>query len=388
MTDKALAGVTVLDLTNSVDGPYCTKLLADYGARVIKVEPPEGDPSRRVGPFPDDEPDPERSGLFVYLNANKEGVTLDLTAPGGREACRALARRVDVIVENFVPGAMAGYGLGYAALQALNPALVYVSISPFGQTGPYALWRGPDIVRQAVSGWMAQGGDPDLAPLRSGGDVSLYITGLCAAGAALTGLYHARACGQGQHVDVSAMEAILTCTGQDVYRVSLDGPGVAYERTGHRGLPFATLPCRDGWVGISVLFPPNWTQLCQWAGMEDLLEDERYDSLAKLRIEGRGAEIAERLTAWTMGQDMMTLVEEGQRRHIGVAPVPTMAQAPRLSQHVARGYFQDVEHPRAGRYVQPGPPFRMSETPWALRTPAPALGEANERLGDWLAAPS
>ena len=117
MTDQALAGVTVLDLTESVDGPYCTKLLADYGARVIKVEPPEGDPSRRVGSSSDDEPDPERSGLFVYLNAKKEGVTLDLTSPGGQEACRALARRVDVIVENFVPGAMAGYGLGYAALQ-------------------------------------------------------------------------------------------------------------------------------------------------------------------------------------------------------------------------------------------------------------------------------
>jgi CoA:oxalate CoA-transferase len=387
MSEHALSGTTVLDLSGSVDGPFCTKLLADFGARVIKVEPAEGDPARHTGPFVGARMDPECSAPFLYLNANKESITLDISTAAGQRACRVLAQRVDLVVENFAPGTLAPYGLAYKDLEVLNPALVYTSITPFGHSGPYAMWRGPDIVRQAVSGWMMQGGDPAREPLRSGGDLSLYITGVFAAAASLTGLHHARATGQGQHIDVSAMEAMITCTGQEVYRVGLDGDAAAFRRTGHRGLPFAVVPCLDGWVGINLLFPPHLVALCEWVGMTDILADDRYNTIGKLRANGRGGELNDRLSEWTMQHTMLGLVEAGQRRGLAVSPVPRMDQVMALPQHVARGYFQDMTHPIAGRYTQPGAPFRMSRTPWSARSPAPVLGEANEDVASWISEP-
>jgi crotonobetainyl-CoA:carnitine CoA-transferase CaiB-like acyl-CoA transferase len=383
-TSRALDGVLVVDLTTGIDGPFSTKLLADLGARVIKVEPLDGDPTRRLGPFPTDGPDPERSAHFLYLNANKESVTLDLGQPSGQAVIRALAARADILVENFAPGVMADYGLGYPELEAVNPRLVVTSITPFGQYGPYAQWKGPDIVRQAVGGWMVQGGRPDREPLKSGANLSLYITGTCAAGATLMAYYYAQESGQGQHVDVSAMEVVITCSGQEAYRVSQGGPEAAWKRTGHTGLPFTILPCRDGWVGVNLLFARDWKGFCEWAGMEDLLSNPEYDELAKLRVPGRTEVLNERLIAWTMQHDRDWLMYEGQKRRLAIVSIPDMASTLTLSQHVARGYLREVEHPLVGRYTQPGAPFIMSDTPWDLVSPAPTLGSSNPVLDELL----
>jgi CoA:oxalate CoA-transferase len=373
----ALSGITVIDLTTGTDGPFCTKLMADLGARVIKVEPPGGDPSRAAGPFPSGTVDGERSALFLYLNANKEGVTLDLSAERGRELLTRLLPAADVLVENFAPGTMQAWGLGYADVGPLHPGLVYTSITPFGQTGPYARFRGPDIVRQAYGCWMVQGGLPEREPRKSGGDLSYYLTGVCSASVTLMALYHKAVSGRGQHVDVSAMEALVTCGGQEIYKTS-DG-GDPWTRTGHQDLPQGVFLAKDGLVGINLLFAANWTAFCEWAGMADLLQDERYRNLADLRLPGRGAELTERVSGWTSQHEQAWLLAEGQKRRISIAVIPTMAQVLELPQHLARQFLAAVDHP-AGRYVQPGAPFRMSSSPWAIRKLAPTLGEDNDAI--------
>lgn len=378
-TAGALEGVTVADFTQGIDGPFCTKLLADFGADVIKIEPPEGDPLRRLGPFPGGEAHPDRGAAFVYLNANKRGMVLDLATGRGRDLARAVASRASIVVENSPPGAMAARGLGFDDLIRLgdppgdgDPGTVYVSLTPFGQDGPYASWRAPDIVRQAMCGWMAHGGDPDREPLRSGGDLALYLSGVCAAAASLIGLFHARATGEGQYIDVSAFEALITCSGQDVYRSGMDGDAARTRRSGRRGLPFTIVPARDGWVGVNPLFDRNYADLCEMAGLTELLEDDRYDRIGALR-DGRAVEVAERIAAWTVLHGALDLVEAAQGRRLAFAPVPDMEGVLRLPPHVARCYLHPVEDPATPPYVQPGPPFRMSETPWSWRFRAPTL---------------
>lgn len=371
----ALEGVTVADFTQGIDGPFCTKLLADYGADVIKIEPPQGDPLRRRGPFPGGEAHPDRGAAFVYLNANKRGMVLDLTTERGRNLARAVASRASIVVENSPPGVMAARELGFDDLTGRgdhDPAMVYVSITPFGQDGPYASWRAPDIVRQAMCGWMAHGGDPDREPLRSGGDLALYLSGVCAAAATLIGLFHARTTGQGQYIDVSAFEALITCSGQDVYRSGMDGSGARTRRTGRRGLPFTIVPARDGWVGVNPLFDRNYADLCVMAGLTELLDDDRYDRLSALR-DGRAIEVADRIAAWAVTHDALDLVETAQSQRLAFAPVPDMEGILRLPPHVERGYLCPVDDPATPPYVQPGPPFRMSETPWSWRFRAPTL---------------
>jgi crotonobetainyl-CoA:carnitine CoA-transferase CaiB-like acyl-CoA transferase len=380
MVELALSCVVVVDLSTGTDGPFCTKMLADLGARVIKVEPPGGDVSRRAGPFPGDVPHPEHSALFLYLNANKDGVTLDLSSVAGRQAIRELARKADVLVENHEPGRMSDYDLGYEQLAQLNPRLIYTSVTPCGQFGPYARYRAPDMVRQALAGWMVQGGLPDRPPLRSGVELSYYIGGVSAAAATLAALFYQRRTGLGQHVDVSVMEAFITCTGQEIHRTSDPaGRDQWFRRWGFRGLPFGIFPSKDGLICINLLYQAHWQEFCAWAGMGELLQDPRYATVEILRSPGRGEELYDRVSAWTRQFESLWLLEEGQKRRIATALLPTMAEAPQLPQHLAREFFREVPHP-AGSYLQPGAPFRMSDSPWAIRKPAPRLGTA----ADWL----
>ena len=204
---SALDGVRVLDLTHYVAGPFCTKLLASYGADVIKVERPRtGDGARRVGPFPGDEPHPERSGLFLYLNTNKRGVTLDLSHPEGKALALDLAERADVVVENFRPGVMAKLGLDYDALVERNPGVVMVSISNFGQTGPYRDFLANELIAYGMGGQLQSTGTPDRPPVKLGGSIGLYQTGQMAAFAACTALFRSEFTGTGDYVDISVFE--------------------------------------------------------------------------------------------------------------------------------------------------------------------------------------
>ena len=210
MTERALEGVKVLDLTHHIAGPYCTKLLADFGAEVVKVERPGGDPARRMAPFHHDEINLEKSLVFAYLNTNKQSVTLNLKTEKGLQVLKSLVEESDVLVENFAPRVMPSLGLDYETLQKINPRLVLTSISNFGQTGPYRDFLAADIVEYAMGGLMYIFGAYDREPLKHAFNQAQFKAGTDAASATLMAMYHQRLTGDGQRVDVSIQEAVAT----------------------------------------------------------------------------------------------------------------------------------------------------------------------------------
>ncbi len=242
-----LDGIRVLDLGTEVSGPFCAKLLADYGADVIKVElPGVGDPARRMGPFADDDPHPEKSIPFLYINTNKRGVTLDTRNPTGRGLLEALLQTADVLVENVPPAHAEDLGLDYAGLTRNNPGLVVTSITAFGQSGPYRDYSATDLVNCAFSGLMYHTGDSDREPLRNSLNQSLYVAGINAAVATSAALLHRMATGRGQHVDVSAVECLAAHLVQPVpYYTYM---GAIKGRRPVRGSGFEEVDARPGMV--------------------------------------------------------------------------------------------------------------------------------------------
>ena len=297
MPEGALADITVLDLTHHIAGPYCTKLLATYGAEVIKIERPgTGDPARQAGPFPEDVPHPEKSGLFLHLNTNKQSVTINLQHARGQALVRELVKQVDVVVENFAPRVLPAFGLSYADLEPLNPRLVMTSISNFGQTGPYRDWRARDIVIYAMGGAMNLTGLPDREPLRLALNLMAYQGGNVAATATMTGVLGAGRLGTGQHIDVSLFEVHAGCI--DRRTTSLLGyqytgaPGYREESIGLGVYPAGVIPCQDGYIQ-TLVFPQNWERLLTVMEMPELNEDPRFaDALTRLQQEQHPAFMA------------------------------------------------------------------------------------------------
>ena len=273
----ALAGVQVVELAEGVAGPYATKLLADLGAEVVKIEPPRvGDYARRCGPFPDHQPHPERSGLFLYLNTNKLGVTLNLDTSLGRDLFCKLMAQADVLIEDCAPGWLAAHGLGYETLQQQRPGLVMTSVTRFGQDGPQAHYHAYPLTTfhaggegYTLPGRLSLELFPDRAPVQAGGSLGEYDSGLCAAVATLGALLS----GIGQHVDVSQQEALL----------NLNRPMLAYYlATGEvisrqRGYAFGgAIPCRDGYIMLRPIEDNHWRGLARAMGQEELADDERF----------------------------------------------------------------------------------------------------------------
>jgi CoA:oxalate CoA-transferase len=370
MTAQALEGVRILDLTEGISGPYCTRYLACFGADVLKVEAPAGDPSRRYGPFPGDRPDPEASGTFLYLNTSKRGVTLDITSPAGREIIRRLAADVDVLVEDRTPGAMADLGLGYDELLALNPRLVYVSITSFGQTGPWSHWKADELIIYAASGLMSLTGDPQSYPLKPGGQQCLHNAGLNAFTGTLMALYAQQISGKGQHVDVSAYESSAFMM-EPPRTVEASVKGESRERVGNLG---TLLPAMDGHV--NVIRGPNKTMetLAEMMGVPELA-DEKYAGLQALTV--HADELEALMLPWLTEHTKEEFYHVGQERGqlFGYCANPReLLESPHLRE---REFFVEIEHPVAGRLPYPGAPYKMSETPWRASR-APLLGEHNE----------
>ena len=248
--EQAFTDVRVVDLTHYVAGPYCTKLLADYGAEVVKVERPgTGDGARRMFPFWGDDPHPEKSGLFLHLNTNKKGVTLDLKTPTGVEILKQLVKDADILVENFEPRVMPGLGLDYDTLATVNPRLVMTSISNFGQTGPYRDLKAGELVIFGMGPHMFVEGEPEREPLKYPGYKAQYMAGTNAAVAAMAALFGSSASGQGQHVDVSIMESLCGPPEGAAALMSYAFSGRDPERPGYRragGSPWGVYRCKDG----------------------------------------------------------------------------------------------------------------------------------------------
>ncbi len=376
---QALSGVRVLDFSQYIAGPFCTKLLADFGAEVIKVEPPgAGDVSRGYGPFKDDVPNREASGLFLYCNTNKKSVTLDIETETGRAIARRLAAESDVVVESFAPGKMAALGLGYEDLAASNQRLVMLSISPFGQDGPWRDWKADEVNLHAISGLMSITGEPEREPLKNGGHQALYNTGINAFTGVTMAVYAQAVLGVGQHVDVSAYETMsYLIEPPRVVQASQQGTFTARVGNTH-----TLLPAMDGHVN----FIRNTRQgnlhevLAEMSGNEAFLEPH----LRTAPLIGPGsAEAAEEIEAlflpWLLEHPKEEFYHRGQARgqNFGYVATPEdMLNSPHLKE---RGFIVEVDHPVAGRLAYPGAPYKMSATPWQAGR-APLLGEHNAEV--------
>ena len=379
MPESALGDVKVLDLTSLVAGPYCTKLLADYGADVIKVERPGlGDGARRLGPFPGDVPHREKSGLFLHLNTNKQSITLDLKTESARTIIRDLVREVDIVVESFRPGMLARVDLDYESLRSINPTLVMTSISNFGQTGPYRDYRLTDVMVYGMGGEMYSTGIAEREPVKLGVNVLLYQAGATALVATMGALFAARDQGIGQHVDVSIME---TQMGSIDRRMSaLIGFQYTGEITGRNplgggaGYPFGAIPCSDGYFEVSAgrgYFPRAVSML----GSPPELDDPKWYAPGAQMDMDLKQEFDTMLLTWSLDRTKAEAWAIAQESRVLSAPLNTMEELAGDPEFNRRGAFAEIEHPVAGKLKYPGRPFVMNDSPWSIRRPAPLLGE-------------
>jgi len=378
---QALSSIRVVDLTHYIAGPFCTKLLADYGAQVIKIEKPgAGDGARTLPPFFADRPGQERSGLFFFLNTNKQGITLDLKAARGREILLGLIKRSEVLVENFRPGVMDRLGLTRETLDKANPRLVTVAISNFGASGPYRDYQVTDSVAYALGGWTYPMGELDLPPVQPGGAFGQYIAGLYAAIGALQAVRNRNAGGESQSVEVSIQEALIATTLYDF--VAFSYAGFVRQRSGrqfHLGYPnLVTLPCKDGYVGIHAGLPQHLYALLQMVGRADLAEQPRYQTLAGLALHAQ--ELHGALLPWLQERGKWEIYHLAQARGVPLSPIPSPAEVVEWPHLKERQAFLEIEHPDGGRVKIPGLPFRENgKPPWPLRR-APLLGEHTEEV--------
>jgi crotonobetainyl-CoA:carnitine CoA-transferase CaiB-like acyl-CoA transferase len=379
--EAALTGVKVLDLTQYFAGPYCTKLLADYGADVIKIERPEGgDPARRTGPFYQDELSLESSGTFLHLNTNKKSVTVNLETHAGRRILRDLARDSDILVESYAPGVMASWGLAYEDLEPLNSKLIMTSISNFGQSGPYRDYKLTEITMYAMGGTMLTTGLPDRPPLKLAFTVENLYAGLMCATATM-GAYIGTYDGCGQHLDMSLMEieaanqdravqmhTAYQWTGGGNYDVRVGGS------TGRDLLPVGVYPVADGYVQFHTLHPV-WDRVCQMIERPDLIDDAYFTAPENFRDNPEvKAEFDAILLAWLLEHTKQEVMERAQAFGYMCGAINEMSDVFKDPNLLERGFFRQIEHPVTGPLLYPGPPFKMSDTPW-LAGRAPLLGE-------------
>ena len=376
---QALDGVRVLELAGA-EGEYCGKLLADFGAEVIKVEPPGGSPSRLEPPFKDDRPGPDRSLPFLYFNANKKSVTADLASGPGRERVRRLARTADVLLESAAPGTLAAMGLGYEDLRAANPRLIYASVTAFGQTGPYSRYRWSGLVAFAMGGLMYVSGKPSAPPVNAPGAQAFLVGSAHAALAVLMALWHVRQGAAGQHVDVSMMDCLAAMENM-VSRSASTGVHPRRDGTQHRfAAPGTIYRCRDGYVHIFVTNsqPGAWGRFVDWLGLPEALTGDEFDNPVYRRA--HVAEVDRVVSGILAGLPKEKVYEELQDRHIPCAPVNTPLEYVRDRHVESRGFVIDTVHPRLGPMEFPGRAYKTES--WRFRHHAPAVGEHDEILPD------
>lgn len=362
---RPLDGVVVLEMGEGISAAYCTSVMATLGADVIKIEAPSGDTSRRLGPFPDDIPHQEKSGLFLYLNRNKRSVVLDLDDATGQDALRALSCRASIVVENFAPGYLAERGLDYDALSRDQQTLVMTSITPFGQDGPYRDYRATEITVFALGGYMSLIGDSSRAPLKFGGNVAQYTTGLYASTATLTALHLAEEAGIGQYIDISVMESMTSDHSQDTMDYSYRG--FVRERESSR----VPIPCADGFISFSV-------QAHRYEDFRRLIlgdraeAEEADDAVARDRMRMEG-DLDTEILQWSYDKSKYEAYLLAQDAHVPAAFVADMSDLVESPQYVAREYFVEIDHPEAGAQLYPGFPARLTGADWEYSA-APLLG--------------
>ncbi len=374
---SALSHVRVLDLTRFLAGPFCTTMLADMGADVVKVEAPKGGDEGRYG-YPPVDGVPV---FFLALNRNKRGMTLDLRKDDGRAILRRLLPHFDVLVENFAGGTLARWGLAPEDLCREHPRLVVASLSGFGQTGPWRDRPSYDIITQAASGFMSLTGFPGQPPTRGGGSLGDYVQGLFGAIAVLGALVARDRTGRGQALDVSSQDAMFSLLDQwpSIFAAS----GRLPRQVGNRHLaavPYDAYRATDGWLVIAVASNKLFRQLCAAIGRPELGDDARFRGVTA-RLE-HGDEINEIVSAWVATHTVEEVISILGPGGAGVpcSPVYTVDGLLEHPQLLARGMIERLPHPKLGEMLAPGVVIKMSETPGAVRTLGPELGQHTDEV--------
>ena len=391
-----LSPYRVLDLTTE-RGLLCGQILGDLGADVIKVEPPGGSPARRLGPFYQHQPHRDRSLYWWAYNRNKRSITLNLESPDGQAILRRLVADAHFLIESDTPGALAERGLGYADLAAVNPALVYVSISPFGQDGPKANYADSDLILLAAGGALVLSGDDDRPPVRVSVPQAYLHAGAEAAVAALIAHHERQRSGRGQHVDVSAQQAVLQTTFANVLAAPLGAPEYRRLSGGAKVGPLTlrlVWPAKDGYVAITFLFGsavgPFTRRLMAYISEEGFCDaatrDRDWIGYGDALLTGRepvdGYErLARMVEGFTRSKTKAELLQAALERKLLIAPITTIDEVVHTEHFAARGYWRPLEHPELGQVFQyPGPFARFSATPIAYRRRAPMVGEHNGEI--------
>jgi crotonobetainyl-CoA:carnitine CoA-transferase CaiB-like acyl-CoA transferase len=373
----ALAGMRVLDLTQVLAGPYCTQMLGDFGAEVVKVESPGGGDQSRASMGPHLVGD-DRAG-FLAVNRNKKSITLNLKSEQGREIFYGLAQNSDVVVENFRPGVTTKLGIDYPTLHALNPALIYASVSGFGQTGPYSSRPGYDLIAQAFTGIMSVTGEPGGRPVKCGLPICDLTAGLFATIGILAAHAARTLTGLGQHVETSLYEAGVGLSVWESVDFWATGKAPAPLGSAHRlNAPYQALKTKDGYLTVAANNPRSWVQLCKTIGRVELAADPRFDS-NDARMAHTAALVEElEFTLSTRSTDawMELLVADG----IACGPIRTYDQVLTGEHTLAREMVVSMLHPVEGRIKALATPVKLDETPAAVRRPAPLLGEHTDEI--------
>jgi len=382
MTLQALSNVKVLEFSDFISGPYCGKLLSNMGAQVIKIEKPGlGDKARSWGPFAQNLPHPEKSGLFLFLNTNKSGITLNVETAAGRKIFKELLKWADVLIEDHSVKEMKQLGLSYAEVKKINPSLIMTSITPFGQTGPFKDYKGNDLIA-AHAGTEAFGNpdegvkDPvDMPPLKVPNHAADFMSGLTAAACLLGALLGRKNTGRGQHIDLSKQEAVASITRQQLayYSVMEETPSREFGRKKFGGFLY---PCQDGYVVIWI--GPHYHLVVKMMGDPDWSKEEMFAN--PLLRNNYIVELNQLITAWTMEHTAEEINALALEHGVPCSLVRSVKDLVADEQLAFRKFWREIDHVIAGKFKYPGAPFKLSSTPAAIERPAPLLGEHNEMV--------
>ncbi len=377
-----ISDLNVLDLTHYIAGPYATKLLADYGADVVKVERPGGDPARRLGPFPGDAADPEKSGTFFYLNTNKRSLVLDLKMPEVRPVVERLVDWADIVVESFAPGTLERLGFGWDWVHARRPDLPLVSVSNFGQSGPYRDYRGTDLTLFAFGGEMYTMGIQEREPVKMFGTAALIQSGAVAATAVMGAVFTSEIHGLGERVDLSIADSqVLTVDRRHAGQISFEFSGRKTPRNPRdaRAVLSGVYPCADGFVEFSAA-GVRTDRLRAMLGTPDWFADAKWDQPGAFINPALAEEFEANFYPWLYEHTKYEIWERAREARVLCGPLFTIDELVSDSHFGGRGFWEKVDHAVLGELTIPGRPFILPDSPWEIRRPAPLLGEHSSEV--------
>ena len=387
MFNLPMSGLNVLDLTSNAAGPYCTRLLADYGASVIKIEiPNSGDPARKVPPFFDDGESGEGSSLFMFLNTGKQSLTLDLKDKRGLEVIKKLIINADILVENFRPGVMKSLSLDYESVRQLNNRIVYTSISNFGQTGPHRDWKGSDLVLYGMGGPMINTGHPDKEPLQLANYLPSFHVGATAAAATSIALWGAEDTGEGDWIDINFFETLMGhIDRRSTALLNHQYDGTISTRPPVAGTPGSGIwPTADGGYFFTTVLANRFPAMAKMIGAEHLLEDPLWATPRARAAPERLDEFSAMVILWMLEHTKTEIRDEVEKAGVYGGPINNIGELLQDKHFKERNFFQKIKHPVSGSVIYPGYNFRMTvgdhEQDISDRRPAPLLGENTDEI--------